>query len=53
LSEINLSLIGGMAEAVRPYLPAGVCTHNVPPRAKPVDGAVMMARRAVGLEAAR
>ena len=41
-----------MAAAVRPYLPADVAGHLVPPRADPVDGAIMMARRAAGLEAA-
>jgi N-acetylglucosamine kinase-like BadF-type ATPase len=48
----RLSLVGGMAEAVRPYLPPDVSAHIVPLRADPVDGAIMMARRAAGLEAA-
>jgi glucosamine kinase len=47
----RLSLVGGMAEAVRPYLPPDVSAHIVPPRADPVDGAIMMARRAAGLKA--
>jgi glucosamine kinase len=47
----HLSLIGGMAEAMTPYLPADVKAHLVPARADPVDGAIMMARRAAGLEA--
>lgn len=45
----RLSLIGGMAAAVTPYLPPDVAGHLVPPRADPVDGAIMMARRAAGL----
>ncbi|MDP9138221.1 MAG: N-acetylglucosamine kinase [Pseudomonadota bacterium] len=48
----NLSLIGGMAASVSRYLPADVCDRLVPPHADPVDGAIMMARRAAGLEAA-
>ena len=48
----NLALVGGMAPAVAPYLPPDVSAHLVPARADPVDGAIMMARRAAGLEAA-
>jgi glucosamine kinase len=45
----RLSLIGGLSQAMRPYLSQDVATSLVEPRADPVDGAIMMARRASGL----
>jgi glucosamine kinase len=45
----RLSLIGGLAQPLRPYLVEDVVAHLVEPRADPVDGAIMMARRAAGL----
>jgi glucosamine kinase len=47
----RLSLVGGMAAAVEPHIPSDVSARFVPPRADPVDGAIMMARLAAGLEA--
>jgi glucosamine kinase len=47
----RLSLIGGMAAAIERHIPSDVSTRLVPARADPVDGAIMMARLAAGLEA--
>src|SRR5437868_7139846 len=45
----RLSLIGGISQPLRAYLPQDVAAHLVEPKADPVDGAIMMARRATGL----
>jgi glucosamine kinase len=46
----RLCLIGGLAQAYPPYLDADVKAKLSSPIADPVDGAIMMARRANGLE---
>jgi glucosamine kinase len=45
----RLCLIGGLAQAYPPYLDADVKSKLTAPVADPVDGAIMMARRANGL----
>jgi glucosamine kinase len=44
----RLTLIGGMARALEPYLAEDVAVRLVAPKAEPVEGAIMMARRADG-----
>ena len=46
----RLCLIGGLAQAYPPYLDADVKAKLTSPVADPVDGAIMMARRANGLK---
>ena len=46
----SIALIGGLARPIAPYLPQTVRRHLIEPRKDPLDGAIMMARRAAGLE---
>jgi glucosamine kinase len=46
----SIALIGGLARPVAPYLPEGLRPHLIEPHKDPLDGAIMMARRAAGLE---
>ncbi|MGE4249383.1 MAG: BadF/BadG/BcrA/BcrD ATPase family protein [Parvibaculaceae bacterium] len=46
----SIALIGGLARPVTPYLPNGLRPHLIEPHRDPLDGAIMMARRAAGLE---
>ncbi|MGE0004352.1 MAG: BadF/BadG/BcrA/BcrD ATPase family protein [Parvibaculaceae bacterium] len=46
----SIALIGGLARPVMPYLPERLRRHLIEPRRDPLDGAIMMARRAAGLE---
>jgi glucosamine kinase len=46
----RLCLIGGLAQSYPPYLDADVKAKLASPIADPVDGAIMMARRANGLK---
>lgn len=42
-----ISLIGGLAEPLTPWLPAQAQRVLVPPQSDPLDGAILMARRAL------
>jgi glucosamine kinase len=42
-----LSLVGGLAEPLRPWLPPPLQRVIVPPAADPLDGALMLARHAI------
>ena len=44
----SVALIGGMAEAIEPWLPPPVRQRLVPPLADAVDGAIVMARERAG-----
>ena len=46
----SIALIGGLARPVSPYLPTDLRPHLTEARRDPLDGAIMMARRAAGLE---
>lgn len=46
----SIALIGGLARPVTPYLPEKLRPHLIEPHKDPLDGAIMMARRAAGLE---
>lgn len=46
----SIALIGGLARPVTPYLPEKLRRHLIEPHRDPIDGAIMMARRAAGLE---
>lgn len=41
-----LALVGGLAEAIRPWLPANLAARIVAPLADAMDGAILLARRA-------
>lgn len=45
----TIALIGGLARPVTPYLPESLRPHLIEPHKDPLDGAIMMARRAAGL----
>jgi glucosamine kinase len=40
-----VSLIGGLAEPLMPWLPRNLCSHIRAPKSDPADGAILMARR--------
>jgi glucosamine kinase len=42
-----ISLVGGLAEPLMPWLPPGICDLITEPQSDPLDGAILMARRAV------
>jgi glucosamine kinase len=42
----TVSLIGGLAEPLSPWLPSRLCDFISPPQSDPADGAILMARRA-------
>jgi glucosamine kinase len=42
----TVSLIGGLAEPLFSWLPPRLCGFITPPQSDPVDGAILMARRA-------
>lgn len=42
----TISLIGGLAEPLAPWLPSRVKQFLVLPQSDPLDGAILMARRA-------
>jgi glucosamine kinase len=46
----SIALIGGLARPVTPYLPEKLREHLIEPHRDPLDGAIMMARRAAGLK---
>ncbi|MGE3871650.1 MAG: BadF/BadG/BcrA/BcrD ATPase family protein [Parvibaculaceae bacterium] len=46
----SIALIGGLARPVTPYLPEKLRRHLIEPHRDPLDGAIIMARRAAGLE---
>lgn len=46
----SIALIGGLARPITPYLDKVLQPHLVEPRRDPIDGAIMMARRAAGLQ---
>jgi glucosamine kinase len=46
----HVALVGGLAQPLAPYLPQGLAPHLVAPKRDPLDGAIMMARRAAGLK---
>lgn len=41
-----VSLIGGLAEPLTPWLPGDLCSYIRAPKSDPADGAILMARRA-------
>jgi glucosamine kinase len=41
-----ISLIGGLAEPLTPWLPRNLCSYIRAPKCDPADGAILMARRA-------
>ena len=41
-----VSLIGGLAEPLTPWLPRDLCSYIRAPKSDPADGAILMARRA-------
>jgi glucosamine kinase len=43
---LTVSLIGGLAQPLFPWLPLRLCGSITPPQSDPVDGAILMARRA-------
>jgi glucosamine kinase len=45
----RIALIGGLARPITPYLPEELRKHLIEPHRDPLDGAIMMARRAAGL----
>jgi glucosamine kinase len=46
----HVALVGGLARPLAPYLPQELVPHLVAPKRDPLDGAIMMARRAAGLK---
>lgn len=46
----SIALIGGLARPITLYLPEGLRQHLIEPHRDPLDGAIMMARRAAGLK---
>ena len=46
----RIALVGGLAQPLAPYLPQELVAHLVAAKRDPLDGAIMMARRAAGLE---
>lgn len=46
----RIALVGGLARPLAPYLPQELLPHLVAAQRDPLDGAIMMARRAAGLE---
>jgi glucosamine kinase len=46
----HVALVGGLAQPLAPYLPQELAPHLVAPMRDPLDGAIMMARRAAGLK---
>jgi glucosamine kinase len=46
----SIALIGGLARPVTPYLPEKLRKALIEPHKDPLDGAIMMARRAAGLK---
>jgi len=46
----SIALIGGLAKPITPFLPEKLGKHLIEPHRDPLDGAIMMARRAAGLK---
>ncbi|QIG47649.1 N-acetylglucosamine kinase [Nordella sp. HKS 07] len=45
----SVALVGGLARPLAPYMPEDLKVHLIEPKRDALDGAIMMARRAVGL----
>jgi glucosamine kinase len=46
LGATKVSLMGGLSEPLMPWLPARLCNFIAAPHSDPLDGAILMARRA-------